>query len=162
MANPVSLLQNKTQEQPLAKHAMTCGLRNALCYNGILERAHGKLPIAGSEDSSRPTGTVRWMHACARSDQRRYLVQNALLGYGFCSRANRAPVVFVISHRFCYRANRALVSCVSCVMWHRSQCSSTLRGRQKMLLCFFQFLRTHRRRHAPTHIRTLIHQRHDL
>ena len=76
-----------------------------------------------------PRGLLGGFAACtlARGGQRRHHVQKALLGYGFCSSANRVPVSFVTSHRFCYRANRALVNCVSCVMWHHSQCSSTLR-----------------------------------
>ena len=66
MANPVSLLQSKRQEQPLAKHAMTCGLRKALHNNCKLERSHGAIATTGNENSSRPTGMVRCMHACER------------------------------------------------------------------------------------------------
>ena len=66
MANPVSPLQSERQEQPFAKYAMTCGLRKTLHNDGKLERSHGGIAITDSENSSRPTGTVRCMHACER------------------------------------------------------------------------------------------------
>ena len=101
----------------LAMHKHLCALCLIMNVEGL------PTPDTTHEPATEQFASKAWMHhwTSPLCDWRRH-------EHGFCSRANRAPVSFVISHRFCYRANRALVSCVSTCGEHAHNYRVTTKG----------------------------------
>ena len=147
MANPVSLLQSKRQEQPSAKHTMTCGPRKTFYNDGKLERSQRAIAITGSENSSRPTGTARCMHAYERWSARIPCAERPPWPWVQLQSKPRGSEMPELRHV-------ALCSVLKHIAWMTKKSCCVIESLKNSYIYIY--------RHIHTHVRTLIHQRRDL